>query len=85
MRNALTKSDKNDIIKKPTENCGSESAKRWRLLPSLEGSRISFSPFNTMRGGDSMYLTLAELLMIFTLLIAFADLLLKHFNDNDKT
>ncbi len=32
-----------------------------------------------------MYLTLAELLMIFTLLIAFADLLLKHFNDNDKT
>ena len=32
-----------------------------------------------------MYLTLAELLMILTLLIAFADLLLKHFNDNDKT
>ena len=31
-----------------------------------------------------MYLTLAELLMILTLLIAFADLLLKHFNDNDK-
>ena len=32
-----------------------------------------------------MYLTLAELLMILTLLIAFADLLLKHFNDDDKT
>ena len=31
-----------------------------------------------------MYVTLAEMLMIISLLIAFAELLLKHFNNNDK-
>ena len=81
----MTKFDLGVIIKMPTVKRGSESAiYGWRLLPFKKGAEFLFSPFKSMRGGDMMYITLAELLLLLTLLIAFADLLLKFFNDSDK-
>ena len=41
-------------------------------FPSSKGA-ISFSPFNPMKGGDSMYITLVELLMLLSLLLALVD------------
>ena len=37
------------------------------------GVNISFSPFNSLEGGDNMFVTLTELLMLITVLIALAD------------
>ena len=56
----------------------------WRLLPFLEGS-IFLLPSLQGREADNMeYITLTELLLIIGSFIAFADLLLSFFNDNDK-
>ena len=53
-------------------------------LDQKGANKFLFSLHMTMRGGDSMYITLAEMLMLITLLIAFAELLLKIFNNTDK-
>ena len=54
-------------------------------FPRSEGSEtFLFLPSKQLGEVICMYVTLAELLMIITLLIAFAELLLKHFNNNDK-
>ena len=50
---------------------------RWRLLPHLRGERkFLFSPFEENRGEVvTLYITLVELLMILSLLIALAEYL----------
>ena len=51
----------------------------------LEGSMISLLPSIQWGEVDKMeYITLTEMFVIITTFIAFADLLLKYFNDNDK-
>ena len=39
-------------------------------FPRSEGSELSFSPFKTMRGGDTMYVTWEELLLLLSAIIA---------------
>ncbi len=45
----------------------------------LKGVNFSFSPFSFLKGGDIMYITLTELLMILNLIVALA-----HYYKNNR-
>ena len=81
----LTNSDRYIIIKKDRISAVREHHTVAVAPLFKKGAKTSFSPFNSLRGGDSMqYITLDQLISIIMMLITFAHLIVSVNNKSKK-